>query len=155
MITYNKIGWGLPLLLRMYGSAFPRSFPAAAISAGVTVLFYLTIQDADERWWGPPYPYQIFAYIVGFIVIFRSNFGYSRYWEGRTWFQNMTAAWVDACIQVGSQSSSLACRILPARHDAVLRIAASMISTCQLVCIPRKRVMLALHSGLHFTPLLN
>ena len=102
MITYNKIGWGLPLLFRMYGSAFPRSFPFAALRAALTALFYLTIQTPDEGWWRHPYPYQIFAYIVGFIVIFRSNFGYQRYWDGRSWLQNMTAAWVDACVQAGA-----------------------------------------------------
>lgn len=105
MITYNKIGWGLPLLFRMYGSSFPRSFPPAAVSAGITALFYLTIQQNDQNWWRHPYPYQVFAYIVGFIVIFRSNFGYQRYWDGRTWLQNMTAAWVDACIQEDHEDS--------------------------------------------------
>ena len=73
MITYNKIGWGLPLLFRLYGSAFPRSFPPAAISAGITVLFYLTLETSDRSWWRHPYPFQIFAYIVGFIVIFRCD----------------------------------------------------------------------------------
>ena len=74
MITYNKIAWGLPLLFRMYGSAFPRSFPPAAISAGITVAFYLAFRPADEAWWRHPYPYQVFAYVVGFIVIFRWGF---------------------------------------------------------------------------------
>lgn len=37
-----------------------------------------------REWFGHPYPYQTFAFIVGFILVFRSNFGYGRYWEGRT-----------------------------------------------------------------------
>ncbi|KAK9789401.1 hypothetical protein WJX73_006004 [Symbiochloris irregularis] len=100
MITYNKIAWGLPLLCRLYGSALPRSVPPALLSAGVTAAFFVCIGDDDKGWWRHPYPFQLFGYMVGFIVIFRSNFGYQRYWEGRSFLQGMTSAWVDACVQV-------------------------------------------------------
>ena len=71
MITYNKIAWGLPLICRMYGSAIPRSLPPAAISAGITAVFYVTIDAKDYEWWRHPYPFQIFSFVVGFVVVFR------------------------------------------------------------------------------------
>lgn len=36
-----------------------------------------------------PFAYQIFAFIVAFSLVFRSNLAYSRYWEGRTLLQVM------------------------------------------------------------------
>ena len=30
----------------------------------------------------------------------RTNYGYQRFWEGRTYLQKMTACWIDAYIQV-------------------------------------------------------
>lgn len=54
-----------------------------------------TIDTSEARdWFGHPYPYQTFAFIVGFIIVFRSNFGYGRYWEGRT---NLQVTKSDAC----------------------------------------------------------
>jgi hypothetical protein len=37
MITYTKRGWALGLLFRAYGSAIPRSCPAALASAALAV----------------------------------------------------------------------------------------------------------------------
>lgn len=28
-----------------------------------------------------PYPFQLYAFIIGFIIVFRTNFAYQRYWE--------------------------------------------------------------------------
>ena len=71
MITYSKTSWGLHLLLRVYGSAFPRSLIFSIISAAITVALYLTKQEQILADWRHPYPYHIFAFIVGFIVVFR------------------------------------------------------------------------------------
>ncbi|CAD7699638.1 unnamed protein product [Ostreobium quekettii] len=107
MILYSKNYWGLPLLWRIYGSAFPRTLPFALVSGVITLILEWTVaEDKDgvpstaRRWWEHPYPYQTFAFIVGFMLVFRSNFGYGRYWEGRTTLQLMSAKWSDAVIQV-------------------------------------------------------
>merc|ERR1711865_1189681 len=42
----------------------------------------------------------MFAFVVGFILIFRSNFGYQRYWEGRTRIEDMGSKWMDALYEV-------------------------------------------------------
>lgn len=34
----------------------------------------------------------------------RTNYGYQRFWEGRTYLQKMTACWIDAYIQVQARS---------------------------------------------------
>ncbi|CAD7698726.1 unnamed protein product [Ostreobium quekettii] len=107
MILYTKNYWGLPLLWRIYGSAFPRTIPFALISGVIALILEWTVgEDKDGRpstareWWQDPYPYQTFAFIVGFMLVFRSNFGYGRYWEGRSTLQVMSAKWSDVVTQV-------------------------------------------------------
>ncbi|KAK9827509.1 hypothetical protein WJX74_006552 [Apatococcus lobatus] len=100
MITYSKVGWSLHLPFRIYGSAVPRATPFAALSAGLTAILFCFRHDQFTAAWRHPYPYQIFGFIVGFIIVFRSNFGYSRYWEGRTNLQTMTARWADFVTEV-------------------------------------------------------
>ncbi len=73
MITYSKTTWGLHLLLRVYGSAFPRSLIFSIISSSITVALYLTKERQLYDDWRHPYPYHIFAFIVGFIVVFRQE----------------------------------------------------------------------------------
>eukprot|EP01023_Acetabularia_acetabulum_P020213 TRINITY_DN20429_c0_g2_i1.p1 TRINITY_DN20429_c0_g2~~TRINITY_DN20429_c0_g2_i1.p1 ORF type:complete len:458 (+),score=86.68 TRINITY_DN20429_c0_g2_i1:226-1599(+) len=113
MIIYHKRFWGLQLLTRLYGSAFPRALPFALLSTAITLLLKLLADpiddghknhrfEGDDQWllelWNHPYPYQAFAFVVGFIIIFRSNFGYARYMEGRTQFQLMTSKWADGVV---------------------------------------------------------
>lgn len=71
MITYSKTTWGLHLLVRVYGSAFPRSIIFSGISSAITMALYVTKRPQLLSDWRHPYPYQIFAVIVGFIVVFR------------------------------------------------------------------------------------
>ncbi|KAL0039987.1 hypothetical protein WJX79_001551 [Trebouxia sp. C0005] len=99
MITYSKTTWGLHLLLRLYGSAFPRSLIFSVISTSITVALYVTKERQLYDDWRHPYPYHIFAFIVGFIVVFRSQLSYARYWEGRLQLQTMTARWADFCTE--------------------------------------------------------
>jgi len=40
--------------------------------------------------------YQTLNVILGFLVVFRTQLAYQRYWEGRSTLQRMTAAWSSA-----------------------------------------------------------
>lgn len=127
MITYSKTSWGLHLLLRVYGSAFPRSLPFSLVSTGICAALYVTKKTQVGSDWRHPYPYHAFAFIVGFIVVFRyvcesiaqesvalatpeillsllsrSQLSYARYWEGRLQLQSMTARWADFCTEVAA-----------------------------------------------------
>ncbi|CAD7698439.1 unnamed protein product [Ostreobium quekettii] len=105
MILYSKAFWGYQELLRFYGSAIPRSLPAAFLSAVVTLLFELLSGDQEEMklWFGKikpfPYPFQVFAFVVGFMLVFRATFSYRRYWEARTELQNMTAFYTSVVME--------------------------------------------------------
>ena len=45
-----------------------------------------------------PYPYQLFAYLVGFVIIFRTQQSYQRFWEARTALQQMSSKWIDSIV---------------------------------------------------------
>lgn len=103
MIIYDKSFWGVALLLRLYGSAFPRSLPAGLLSIVFTTLLIVFVKEDQLRtWWVHPFPYQVFSSIVGFILVFRCNYGYQRYWEGRTNLQSMMQSWLIAAIEIMS-----------------------------------------------------
>lgn len=52
----------------------------------------------DTRFCENPYPFQLFAYLVGFVLVFRTNFGYLRYWEAMDDVQTMGSKWLDAAV---------------------------------------------------------
>ena len=50
MIIYSKSYWSVALLSRMYGSALPRTLPAAVLAALLTVLLLLTGAERVRSW---------------------------------------------------------------------------------------------------------
>ena len=44
--------------------------------------------------------HQIFAITVSFLLTYRSQLAYQRFWEGRTNLQMMSARWKDAALQL-------------------------------------------------------
>ena len=97
MLYYEKRLLGLPLLLRGVGSVLPRAVFPALTGAGLSLLFELTLPHyLLSELFVHPYPFQVFAYIVAFALVFRTNVGYNRYWEGRTQAAQMASKWGDA-----------------------------------------------------------
>mmetsp|Transcript_16529 Transcript_16529/g.30561 ORF Transcript_16529/g.30561 Transcript_16529/m.30561 type:complete len:487 (-) Transcript_16529:75-1535(-) len=122
MIQYQSEKCNLFFILRCHGSVFPFSLlvalPCAIICA---VLKYLQKQAAIE-WFlkkdsvlSDSAAYSGFSFLVGFIVVFRTNQAYSRFWEGVTSTCRMRAEWFDAA------SSLVAfCKAAKADEEAVL-----------------------------------
>eukprot|EP00892_Ulva_mutabilis_P004193 jgi/Ulvmu1/2145/UM129_0004.1 len=96
MIIYKKGIWGHHVLFRMYGSAFPRAMPHACISAGIAATLSALFNTTEWGLFDNSYIIQMFFFIAGFMVVFRSNLSYNRYWEGRTQLQQMTSKLTDA-----------------------------------------------------------
>lgn len=106
MIKYQKGLNGLLLLFRFTGTSWPYGIMPGLFSAGIgLVLSHIESLDdliSDKtRFVDNPYPYQLFAYLVGFVLVFRTNFGYLRYWEALDAVQRMGSKWLDgACMAV-------------------------------------------------------
>ena len=104
MLLYPRAFAGLPLLLTVTGSAIPRAiFPALLSTAFTACLVFI----GNERFevevvhlWVHPYPFTVFANLVGFALVFRLQVAYSRYWEGIGHVRTMTSKWGDAAMEV-------------------------------------------------------
>ena len=102
MIHYAKRYWGLPLAFRWFGSPFPRTIPFAALSVAITTLLQLaddwkaTIVDA----FGHPYPFQVYAFVIGFLVVLRTNHALARFMEARGAVEQMQSKWADAVLML-------------------------------------------------------
>ena len=97
MIVYRKSWLGLSLMTRWLGSALPRAIIPALFSTFECMLLEGFVPDAVlTSFFEHPYPFQVFAYIVAFALVFRTNTAHGRYWEMRTHFAQMTSKWSDA-----------------------------------------------------------
>ena len=103
MIIYDQRRWaGLPLIFQLAGSIYPRCLPHILISSGVVVALKAIENWTDIEWFQDvfkhPYVYQIYTFVLGFIMVFRTSLAYSRFWEGRTELETMSAKWGDAAL---------------------------------------------------------
>mmetsp|Transcript_71805 Transcript_71805/g.162949 ORF Transcript_71805/g.162949 Transcript_71805/m.162949 type:complete len:415 (+) Transcript_71805:148-1392(+) len=106
MLTYQKGYGGFFVLLRFAGTSWPHGVVPGLLAASISLVLSL-VKDADtlisdkNLFIRNPYPYQLFAYLVGFILVFRTNFGYSRYVEAIDAMSRMGSKWLDgACMAV-------------------------------------------------------
>lgn len=102
MIHYSKRYWGLPLVFRAFGSPFPRTIPFAIVSVSISVVLQVvdswkqTMVDA----FGHPYPFQVYAFVIGFLVVLRTNHALARFMEARTAVELMASKWADAVVML-------------------------------------------------------
>lgn len=108
MLLYPRSFSGVGLLFTCAGSALPRAMvPATFACTWCIFLELIMIQDpsliTDTRnteVFGNPIPYQVFASMVGFALVFRTNVAYNRYWEGLTNFRNTSVKWGDCASMI-------------------------------------------------------
>ena len=98
MIEYFRGAYGANLLLRWNGSSLARAF----IPGGLSVLVYLALHyTADPRlpdrvYVHHPYAVGVLVGSVSFLIVFRANYGYQRYWEACTATHTFMSKWMDA-----------------------------------------------------------
>eukprot|EP00929_Paragymnodinium_shiwhaense_P018408 TRINITY_DN12897_c0_g1_i1.p1 TRINITY_DN12897_c0_g1~~TRINITY_DN12897_c0_g1_i1.p1 ORF type:complete len:442 (+),score=70.23 TRINITY_DN12897_c0_g1_i1:160-1485(+) len=106
MIEYNKGYAGLRVIFRYGGAAWPSGILPGLLSSSVGLLIGQMAELNEvvidrKEFIDHLYPFQFFAFIVGFCVVFRTNYAYQRYWEAYDAVQRMGAKWFDgACMAV-------------------------------------------------------
>jgi predicted membrane chloride channel (bestrophin family) len=109
MIVYNPRQWnGLVVLLSMQGSPLPQGAAFGLVSALIAAAVKFVVPGSlglgeptrESSLLDHPYSTSIFASLVSFLVAFRANLAYSRFWEGRTQLQRMSAMWGDVAMMV-------------------------------------------------------
>jgi len=116
MRNYTNGYWGIGFLWTLRASPFPRAFvlalPNAVITYFLADIFQPNHEPEQEKlafslWAG-------FTSVLGFLLFFRSNTAYSRWWEGGTLLQQVRGEWFNA------YSSLIAfCTPDTAKQDAV------------------------------------
>lgn len=124
MIRYRKTWCGLFLIFRVTGTSWPHGVPPGLLATAISIVLALwekldaEIRDRDG-FISHPYAFQLFAYLLGFLMVFRTNFAYNRYWEAMGMVQAMGAKWLDGacmaiCFDAGGNNHT---PLLEAVHD--------------------------------------
>lgn len=158
MIIYSKQLTGIGLLARLHGSPVWRALPYGLLAAVISIILNSIggVQEWLEEQVVHPYIFQVFAFVVGFVIVFRSNQSLARYAEGRAALQQMQAKWMDAALEAMTldaaglqvaplggdddevvRADALEClRRMAAFHDRVCH-AASLLSASALLYLRR------------------
>ena len=99
MIQYFKGAFGLNLLFRFHGSAIYRAMLPGTISVAIYLSIAMTGTYTDST--SHPYAVGVLVGSVSFLIIFRANQGYSRYWEACSSVFQMMSKWLDATTHTG------------------------------------------------------
>eukprot|EP00929_Paragymnodinium_shiwhaense_P063305 TRINITY_DN31635_c0_g4_i1.p1 TRINITY_DN31635_c0_g4~~TRINITY_DN31635_c0_g4_i1.p1 ORF type:complete len:614 (+),score=91.36 TRINITY_DN31635_c0_g4_i1:247-2088(+) len=115
MRVYESGRWGCQTIWGLQASVFPRAFVVAALNTMLTVVLsflldpavfglgqYMSDEDAAKAAfsiWGA------FSSVLFFVLYFRSNVAYSRWWEGGTLLQQVRGEWFNAYSSIIAFSS--------------------------------------------------
>lgn len=100
MRDYDSGNWGFALVWGYRASVFPRAFvvalPNAVLAFGLSyVIKSVSMEDQDTS----KHAFSImalFTSVLTFVLYFRSNVAYSRWWEGGTLLQQVRGEWFNA-----------------------------------------------------------
>ncbi|CAJ1941221.1 unnamed protein product [Cylindrotheca closterium] len=113
MITYGGGAFGFEVLFRLHGSAIWKSLTLAVLSCGIYLLLYFYsgvpenyVADATDPnkvvLFDHPYPIGALVSAFSFLLVFRANFAYHRYWEAFSAIHLMHSKWTDFATEVAS-----------------------------------------------------
>ena len=109
MITYDRSAFGLNLVFRVHGSAAYRAVIPGALSVVVLLLIRYFRNgdgtfDSDHADNDLQHPYAVGILVASttFLIVFRANQGYNRYWESAGAILHMMSKWLDATIHTGT-----------------------------------------------------
>ena len=97
MIPYEKSFLGVDLLFRFHGSPILR----AVIPSILSTLFFILLdiyvdKDTSQNFITHPYGIGVLISSISFLIVFRANYGYQRYWNACGDVHQMMSKWLDA-----------------------------------------------------------
>ena len=105
MIEYFRGPYGANLLFRWHGSALAKAFLPGLCSVSIYLsLHYVYHNDTHTtdpgyvNYVSNPYAIGVLVSSVSFLIIFRANYGYQRYWEACTTVHQLMSKWMDATV---------------------------------------------------------
>ncbi|KAF4653753.1 Zinc finger, RAN-binding domain containing 2 [Perkinsus chesapeaki] len=108
MIFYDNDVGVFRLIFRTRGSNYASMAPYAAIALGIGLAFLFARENLEPiaSQLEHPFALQIYTYIFGFVVVFRTKMAYDRYWEAMTNLSLMVSKWGDAFMQLVAFSNA-------------------------------------------------
>jgi len=134
MISYERGGIHCILkIFKIQGSVFPYAMCVAAPCALFCGILNWLVGEKNLpgflSWLEDPnsimresQPWTGFTFLVGFLVVFRTQMAYNRFWEGCTATYRMRAQWSECCSSLVSF-----CRTSKARRDVVFKFQQTLI----------------------------
>lgn len=98
MIEYPTGAYGFLILFRVHGSAVYKALTPALLSSVVFGFLYYFVDihsSSDVQLLQHPYPMTALISAFTFLLSFRANFAYNRYWEAYTAVYQMHSKWLD------------------------------------------------------------
>lgn len=99
MIDYYGGAFGINLLAYAHGSAVYRACFPGLISVFLFLGYNAFSPDTDSL--GHPYAVGVLVSGISFLIIFRANHGYQRYWEACGAIHQMMSKYLDASVHAG------------------------------------------------------
>jgi len=103
MIPYVNRSFGLETLKRAHGSALYKSLLPALISTAIYLyIAFNTDATVMEELFIHPYPMQALVTAFTFLLVFRANYSYNRWWEAYTAVYLMHSKWLDLATEIAA-----------------------------------------------------
>jgi len=146
MIYYSPGYWNVCFSFSLKGSVFPKSFVWAAGSSILCIALHLWIANHEEMrnagngvGEGGTNILGGFMFILGFLVVFRSQQAYSRWWEGGTLMQQLRGEWFNAtsCLVAFCNTETAPEKhweVLKFQHQLVRLVSLLYASALQQIC---------------------
>ncbi|KAF4670958.1 Zinc finger, RAN-binding domain containing 2 [Perkinsus chesapeaki] len=90
------------MICRYTGSVFPRTLLPSLFSTALATGIVFDVLPFVPPTIDHPFAVQIFAIILGYVIVFRTDMALNRYWEGVTNIHLMASKWGDAFMQINS-----------------------------------------------------
>lgn len=135
MIEYSPTEWQLRLLCRCRGSVFPKSLLWAVPSTLLAWFFFAAmpkIEGVDLNTWSN------FNYVMGFLLVFRTQLAYTRFWEAATIVQRVRGTWfnaVSSCFAFCSHHSKDQDAVLKFKHTLVRLVSLLHCASLQQIAV--------------------
>lgn len=143
MISYEPGYWGVGFVFSLVGSVFPKASVLAVPNAllGIALLLNRKAHDIAhldmESMGGVPAVWASYTLVLAFLLVFRSNQAFTRFWEGVVSTAQVQSLWANAAgtlIGFSSQDASKRKEVLRFQHLAVRLLSLLFCSSMQDIC---------------------
>jgi len=98
MIAYDAGTWGVyGVIFRIQGSVFPKALcwaiPSACLSILLNIYVFTDGSSISETFEGMEKAWASYSSVLGFLIVFRNNQAYARFWEGVSLTQQVRGEW--------------------------------------------------------------